>query len=124
MSRRFTSSAAALLAASALAACSSSSGAGVSLGSLESKLKKEPAIQSVLNQGGTKAKLTSQLVDCIAKALDKNANQSDLKKYVSGKLDLNDIGGKSKGSANGAENDAKTCAQQTVAKDKSSAPSN
>ena len=65
--------------------------------------------------------MTSQLVDCIASALEKNANQSQLKQYVNGKLDLNDIGGKKKGSGQDAQAEAKSCAQSKVAGDKSSA---
>jgi long-subunit acyl-CoA synthetase (AMP-forming) len=107
-----------------LAACGSSGGGNsVSQSKLEAKLKSEPSIQSVTVQGGTKAKITDQLVDCIAKALEKNANQSDLKKYVDGKMNLNDVGGKSKGAGNSAQAEAKTCAQNAVSSDKSSSAS-
>lgn len=112
----------AVVVATCVAACSSSGGGGVSTTKLESKLKNEPAISSVISQGGAKAKVTSQLVDCIAKALKKDADPDDLAKYVDGKMNLNDIGGKDKGSANDAQSDAKTCAQNAVKQDKSSAP--
>jgi hypothetical protein len=95
-----------------LAACSSDN--GVSESKLESKIKSEPSIQSVLNQGGTKADVADALVQCIAQALRKDADQDDLKKYVDGKLNLSDVGGRSKGSALDAQADAKTCAQSAV----------
>jgi hypothetical protein len=104
-----------------LAACSSGSGGSVSQSKLASKLKSEPSIQTVIKQGGTQSKIATELVDCIAKALKKDANQSDLKKYVDGKMNLNDVGGKSKGSANKAEADAKSCATTAVASATSSA---
>jgi hypothetical protein len=105
-----------------LAACSSSGGgSSVSQSKLASKLKSEPSIQTVIKQGGTQSKIATELVDCIAKALKKDANQSDLKKYVDGKMNLNDVGGKSKGSANKAEADAKSCATTAVASATSSA---
>jgi hypothetical protein len=113
----------ALGAAVVLAACGSSGGSsGVSQSKLETKLKNEPSIQTVLDQGGAKAKVTSQLVDCVAKALVKNADPSDLKKYVNGQMNLNDVGAKAKGSTDTAESEAKTCAQNAVQSDKSSAP--
>ncbi len=106
-----------------LAACSSSGSSSVSQSQLAAKLKSEPTIQSVIQQGGTKGKVATQLVDCIAKALKKDASGSDLKKYVDGKMNLNDVGGKSKGSANKAEADAKSCATSAVASDTASASS-
>jgi predicted FMN-binding regulatory protein PaiB len=106
-----------------LAACSSSGGGGssVSQSKLSAKLKSEPSLQTVLHQGGAQGKVANQLVDCIAKALKKDADQSDLSKYVDGKMNLNDVGGKDKGSTNKAEADAKTCATNAVSSDKSSA---
>jgi hypothetical protein len=107
----------AVAAALCLAACSSSGGGSsgsVSQSKLAAKLKSEPSLQTVLHQGGTKAKIANQLVDCIAKALKKDADQSDLSKYVDGKMNLNDVGGKDKGSANKAEADARTCATTAV----------
>ena len=105
-----------------LAACGSSGGSGssVSQSKLEAKLRSEPQIQSLLQQGGTKAKVTSQLVDCVAQALEKDANQSDLKKYVDGKMNLNDIGGKTKGSGNNAKVTVQNCARTAINHDKSS----
>lgn len=99
-----------------VAACSSSSGSsgGVSEGALEAKLKNEAAIKTLIDQGGAKAKVTTQLVGCIAKALEKDASPSDLKKYVDGKLDLADIGGKTKGAAADAKTVAQTCVQSAV----------
>ena len=112
----------AVAAALCLAACSSSGGgSSVSQSKLAAKLKSEPSLQTVLHQGGTKAKIANQLVDCIAKALKKDADQSDLSKYVDGKMNLNDVGGKDKGSANKAEADARTCATTAVNNAKSSA---
>jgi ABC-type oligopeptide transport system substrate-binding subunit len=112
----------AVAAALCLAACSSSGGSSsVSESKLAAKLKSEPSLQTVLNQGGTKAKIANQLVDCIAKALKKDASQSDLNKYVDGKMNLNDVGGKAKGSANKAQTDAKTCATNVVNSARSSA---
>ena len=105
-----------------LTGCSSSGGGGVNQSQLESKIKKEPQIQTLLSQGGKKAKLTDALVGCIAKALKKDADPSDLKKYVQGKLDINDVGGKSKGSASKAKTDVQTCAQN-VASSASASPS-
>jgi hypothetical protein len=111
----------AVAAALGLAACSSSGGSGsVSQSKLAAKLKSEPSLQSVLNQGGTKGKVANDLVDCLAKALKKDADQSDLSKYVDGKMNLNDVGGKDKGSSNKAAADAKTCATNAVNSVKSS----
>lgn len=104
-----------------LTACSSASG-GVSQSKLENKLKSEPVIQTLLHQGGTKAQVTDQLVGCVATALEKNASQSDLKKYVAGKMNLNDVGGKTKGSANNAAAEVRSCAATAANKDRSSAP--
>ena len=69
------------------------------------------------NEGGTKATVTTQLVDCIAQALENNADQADLKKYVNGQMDLNDIGGAGKGSADSAQSEAENCAKTAVASD-------
>jgi hypothetical protein len=91
-----------------VAACSGSS--SVSQSKLDSKLKSEPEIQQLLQQGGAKATVTSQVVSCIATALEKNASQADLKDYVSGKKNLDDIGGATKGSANAASAEVKSCA--------------
>jgi hypothetical protein len=92
----------------ALAACGGSS--KVSEAKLETKLKSEPEIQQILDQGGAKATVTSQIVTCIADALEKNASQSDLKDYVNGKKNIDDIGGASKGSGDAASAEVKSCA--------------
>jgi hypothetical protein len=104
-----------------VAACSSSGGGGVSQSALEGKLKKEPTIQQLLQQGGKKANLTTKLVDCVATALEKNADPSDLQKYVKGQMNLDDIGGKAKGSANSAKSELTTCAKN-VAQSATSSP--
>jgi hypothetical protein len=104
---------AATLAAVSVAGCSSSGGS-VSLSKLETKIKSEPEIQTLLSQGGTKAAVTDALVHCIASALDKDADQADLKKYVSGKLNLDDVGAKAKGATNDAQTVAKNCASSAV----------
>ncbi len=91
-----------------MTACGSSG--KVSTSKLDAKLQSEPEIQQLLSQGGAKATVTSQLVSCIADALEKNASQSDLKDYVNGKKNLDDIGGATKGSANAANSEAKNCA--------------
>lgn len=77
-------------------------------------MKSEPEIQQLMQQGGTKAQVTDQLVSCIATALEKDADSSDLKDYVNGKKNLDDVGCKTKGSSNDAQNEAKNCAQSAV----------
>jgi hypothetical protein len=47
-------------------------------------------------------------------ALVKNASQSDLKDYVSGKKNLDDIGGATKGSTNAASAQIKSCAMNVA----------
>lgn len=125
MSRTRTAVIALVLAPGLLAGCSSSggSGSGVSQSQLESKIKSEPSIQTLLKQGGAKASVTKQLVSCIATALEKDAKPADLKNYVAGKLTIEKVGAKSKTADNQAATDAKTCASQVVSKASSSANS-
>jgi hypothetical protein len=56
----------------------------------------------------------------VAKALEKDADQGDLKKYVDGKLNLNDVGAKDKGAGDDADNVAKTCATSAASSDSAS----
>lgn len=98
-----------------LAACSSSGGGGsVSQTQLESKLRKDPQMTQLTTQLKGDKKKVDIVVTCIAKALKKDADQKDLADYVHGKKNLADIGGKAKGSAQKAHDDAQTCAQQAV----------
>jgi hypothetical protein len=73
-------------------------------------VEERAGIQQLLQQGGATATVTSGLVNCIATALEKNASQSDLKDYVNGKKNLDDVGGATRGSTNAAQTQAKTCA--------------
>jgi hypothetical protein len=107
-----------------VSACSSSGGGSsskVSESQLESKLKSEPQIKTVLQQAGSKKPVVSQVVTCMAQALEKDASQSDLKKYVDGKLNLNDVGAKGKGATNAAANQVKSCTQNVAASASASA---
>lgn len=100
----------------ALVGCSSSkSSGGVSLTQLEDKLKSEPSIQQAQAQAPPAGKgVVNALIECVAKAMEQQADPNELKQYVQGKLNLNDIGGKSKGSGNAAENEVKNCARPAI----------
>lgn len=106
-----------------LVGCSSSkSSHGVSLTQLENKLKSEPSIQQAEAQAPPADKnVVNTLIACVAKAMQQQADPTELKKYVDGKLNLNDIGGKNKGSGNAAQNELKSCVGPAVSSAVSSA---
>jgi hypothetical protein len=102
----------ALAAVLLVAGCSSSGGGSTpSTGTLTAKLKNDPNIKKLEQAAGSKAGKVKQVISCIADALEKDADPDDLQKYVDGKLDLADVGGKAKGSAKHAEQDAAKCAR-------------
>ena len=95
-----------------LAACGSSGGGSVSQSQLEKKLKNDPQVTQLTAR--LKGSQADVVLSCVAKALKKDADSADLKDYVNGKKNLADIGGKTKGSAQKANTDARTCASKAT----------
>jgi hypothetical protein len=105
------------LVAGLVTGCSSSGGGGSSApttAQLTAKLKNDPQIKQLESRAGSKAGRVKQVIGCIASALAKDADPNDLKRYVAGKLDLADIGGKAAGSAKRAQADTRNCAVQKL----------
>ena len=114
--RRRTSLWATAIIAVLATACSSSGGGSnePTTAQLTATLKADPQIKQLESQAGAKAGKVKQVISCIATALEKDADPIDLKQYVAGKLDLADIGGKTKGSAQRAQQDAQTCPENKL----------
>lgn len=97
-----------------LAACSSSGGGGPSQSDIEGKLKKDPqltALESQLHLDKTKVDTVDS---CVAKAMEKYVSKSDIQDYVNGKKQLGDLGAKSKGGGQKADQYTKSCVQNSL----------
>jgi hypothetical protein len=107
----------ATLAATALVATGCSSGGGGSApdtATLTAKLKKDPTIKQLESSVAGKTDKIDQIIGCIASALQKDGNPDDLNKYVAGKIDLTDVGGKPGVSEKKAETDTQNCVQDAL----------